>query len=40
MGRFFSLQYERNRDNLNLFSRRKVERSYFYNISDKKGSYD
>lgn len=39
-GQIFSLQYERNRDNLNLFSRRKVERSYFYNISDKKGSYD
>lgn len=30
-GQIFSLNYEKNKNNLTLFSRRKVERSYFYN---------
>ena len=30
-GQIFSLNYEKNKNNLTLFSQRKVERSYFYN---------
>jgi DNA-binding MurR/RpiR family transcriptional regulator len=30
-GQIFSLDYEQNKNNLTLFSQRKVERSYFYN---------
>jgi len=39
-GQIFALQYERNKNNLARFSQRKVERSYFYNLSDKPNSYD
>lgn len=39
-GQIFSLQYERNKNNLNRFSQRKVERSYFYNLNDKLDSYE
>ena len=39
-GQIFALHYEQNKENLNLFSRRKIERSYFYDTGDKKESYD
>lgn len=34
-GQIFSLQYQRNKENLDRFSQRKVERSYFYSLNDK-----
>lgn len=34
-GQIFSLNYEENKNNLTLFSQRKVERSYYYNLNEK-----
>lgn len=34
-GQIFSLNYEKNKNNLTLFSQRKIERSYFYNGNPK-----
>ena len=39
-GQIFTLDYETNKNNLTLFSQRKVERSYFYNASDPINSTD
>lgn len=39
-GLIFSLDYEQNKNNLTLFSQRKIERSYFYNASDSTNSTD
>lgn len=39
-GQVFSMNYEQNKNNLTLFSERKVERSYFYNTSDQTNLYD
>lgn len=39
-GQIFSLDYEKNKHNLTLFSQRKVERSYFYSASDSIDSMD
>lgn len=39
-GQIFALHYEQNKENLNLFSRRKIERSYFYDVGDNNESYD
>ncbi len=39
-GQIFSLDYEKNKNNLTLFSQRKMERSYFYNTSDQSNIYD
>ena len=37
-GQIFSLDYEQNKNNLTLFSQRKVERSYFYHSGDQHSS--
>lgn len=39
-GQIFSLNYEQNKNNLTQFSKRKVERSYYYNTSDQTNMYD
>lgn len=39
-GQIFSLDYEKNKNNLTLFSQRKMERSYFYNISEQSNPFD
>lgn len=39
-GQIFSLDYEKNKNNLTLFSQRKMERSYFYNTSEQSNIFD
>ena len=39
-GQIFSLDYEINKNNLTLFSQRKIERSYFYNTDNPVNSVD
>lgn len=39
-GQIFSLDYEKNKNNLTLFSQRKIERSYFYNTSEQSNMFD
>lgn len=39
-GQIFALHYEQNKNNLKHFAQRKVERSYFYNTSDKSDIYE
>lgn len=39
-GQIFTLNYEENKNNLTLFSQRKIERSYFYNSNIPSDSYE
>lgn len=39
-GQIFSLNYERNKENLTSFSQRKMERSYFYNTNRQSNPFD
>ena len=38
-GQIFALDYETNKNNLTLFSQRKIERSYFYDSKNAADSY-
>lgn len=39
-GQIFSLNYEKNKENLTNFSQRKMERSYFYNTGRQSNPFD
>jgi len=39
-GQIFALNYDKNKNNLTLFSQRKIERSYFYNNGEQSNIHD